>query len=69
VSSLKHGTVTLRAGFNCFKWSLSTVSLTIEYRVWDGAKIIVDKSKNNLEGLRNFFKDIGDYVEHSQLIT
>jgi FkbM family methyltransferase len=40
---------------------------TIEYRVWDGTKIIVDKSKKNLEGLRNFFKDIGDYVEHSQL--
>jgi hypothetical protein len=35
--------------------------------VWDGTKIMVDKSKNNLEGLRNFFKDIGDYVEHSQL--
>ena len=32
-------------------------------------KIIVDKSKNNLEGLRNFFKDVGDYVEHSQLST
>jgi hypothetical protein len=31
--------------------------------VWDGTKIIVDKSKKNLEGLRNFFKDI----EHSQL--
>ena len=40
---------------------------TIEYRVWDGTKIIVDKSKNNLEGLRNFFKDVDDYVEHSQL--
>jgi FkbM family methyltransferase len=40
---------------------------TIEYRVWDGRKIIVDKSKNNLEGLRNFFKDVGGYVEHSQL--
>ena len=40
---------------------------TIEYRVWDGTKIIVDKSKNNLEGLRNFFKDVHDYVEHSQL--
>jgi hypothetical protein len=25
---------------------------TIEYRVWDGTKIMVDKSKNNLEGLR-----------------
>jgi FkbM family methyltransferase len=40
---------------------------TIEYRVWDGTTIIVDKSKNNLEGLRNFFKDVDDYVEHSQL--
>jgi hypothetical protein len=42
---------------------------TIEYRVWDGTKIIVDKSKNNLEGLRNFFKDVGGYVEHSRLST
>jgi predicted acetyltransferase len=42
---------------------------TIEYRVWDGTKIIVDKSKNNLEGLRNFFKNVGGYVEHSQLST
>jgi FkbM family methyltransferase len=40
---------------------------TIEYRVWDGSQIIVEKSKNNLEGLRNFFKDVGGYVEHSQL--
>jgi hypothetical protein len=40
---------------------------TIEYRVWDGKKNIIDKSKNNLEGLRNFFKDVGGYVEHSQL--
>jgi len=32
-------------------------------------KIIVNKSKNNLEGLRNFFKDVGDYIEHSQLST
>jgi hypothetical protein len=39
----------------------------LKYPLWDGRKIIVDKSKNNLEGLRNFFKDIGDYVEHSQL--
>jgi len=29
VSSLKHGTVTLRAGFNCFKWSLSTMSFVL----------------------------------------
>jgi hypothetical protein len=28
----------------------------------NSGKIIVDKSKNNLEGLRNFFKDVGDYV-------
>ena len=35
--------------------------------MWDGSTIIVDKSKNNLEGLRNFFKDVGGYVEHSQL--
>jgi hypothetical protein len=42
---------------------------TIEYRVWDGSQIIVEKSKNNLEGLRNFFKDVGGYVEHSRLST
>jgi FkbM family methyltransferase len=40
---------------------------TIEYRVWDGKKNIIDKSKNNLEGLRNFFKNVGGYVEHSKL--
>lgn len=40
---------------------------TIEYRVWDGEKIVVDASLENLEGLRTFFKDIGGYVEHSQL--
>jgi hypothetical protein len=40
---------------------------TIEYRVWDGEKVVVDASLKNLEGLRTFFKDIGGYVEHSQL--
>jgi hypothetical protein len=35
--------------------------------VWDGEKIVVDASLENLEGLRTFFKDIGGYVEHSQL--
>lgn len=40
---------------------------TIEYRVWDGEKVVMDASLKNLEGFRTFFKDIGGYVEHSQL--
>lgn len=40
---------------------------TIEYRVWDGEKVVLDVSLKNLEGFRTFFKDIGGYVEHSQL--
>jgi hypothetical protein len=41
---------------------------TIEYRVWDGEKIVVDASLENLEGLRTFFKDIGGYVEHIYVV-
>ncbi|XP_071180839.1 uncharacterized protein [Mytilus edulis] len=40
---------------------------TIEYRVWDGHKIIKDKSIDNLSKLRHFFQEIGGYIEHSQL--
>ncbi|XP_056016274.1 uncharacterized protein LOC125673093 isoform X2 [Ostrea edulis] len=41
----------------------------IEYRVWDGEKIVVDKSKENLKALRDYFKAVGGYFEHSQLST
>ncbi|XP_061176965.1 uncharacterized protein LOC133185674 [Saccostrea echinata] len=41
----------------------------IEYRVWDGQKIAVEKSKKNLKNLRDYFKHIGGYFEHSQLST
>lgn len=40
---------------------------TIEYRVWDGKEIVYKDSMKNLVGLRNYFKEIGGYVEHSQL--
>lgn len=41
---------------------------TIEYRVIDEKqKIIANKSKQNLEILRNYFTEVGGYVEHSQL--
>jgi FkbM family methyltransferase len=53
-SGLKSGTFTVDV------WS-------IEYRVWDGEKIIVEKSKENLKALRDYFKAIGGYFEHSQL--
>lgn len=40
---------------------------TIEYRVWDGKKIIVEDSLQNLKYFRQFFQEVGGYVEHSQL--
>lgn len=40
---------------------------TIEYRVWDGQKIVLEKSMYNLSKLRRFFQEIGGYIEHSQL--
>ncbi|XP_052085912.1 uncharacterized protein LOC127723373 [Mytilus californianus] len=40
---------------------------TIEYRVWDGKKIILEKSMYNLAKLRYFFQEVGGYIEHSQL--
>jgi FkbM family methyltransferase len=39
----------------------------IEYRVWDGKQIVVNKSMENLRALRQFFKEVGGYVEHSHL--
>lgn len=41
----------------------------IEYRVWDGHKIVVGKSKENLNALRKYFNELGGYFEHSQLST
>lgn len=42
---------------------------TIEYRVWDTKKqeVVVKKSLQNLNNLRNYFKNVGGYVEHSLL--
>ncbi|XP_052104114.1 uncharacterized protein LOC127737451 [Mytilus californianus] len=40
---------------------------TIEYRVWDGKQIVLEKSMHNLAMLRNFFKEVGGYIEHSHL--
>ncbi|CAG2219488.1 unnamed protein product [Mytilus edulis] len=40
---------------------------SIEYRSWDGKKIIINKSFKKLKNLRDFFENIGGYVEHSQL--
>ena len=35
--------------------------------MFDGKKDIFDASVKNLVKLRNFFREIGGYVEHSQL--
>jgi FkbM family methyltransferase len=40
---------------------------SIEYRVWDGKKVVVEKSLENLDGLRKYFQTLGGYFEHSQL--
>lgn len=42
---------------------------SIEYRVWDGKQIVVEKSKENLIALRRYFNELGGYFEHSQLST
>ncbi|XP_052679561.1 uncharacterized protein LOC128160304 isoform X1 [Crassostrea angulata] len=41
----------------------------IEYRVWNGKQIVVEKSKENLNALRKYFNELGGYFEHSQLST
>ena len=40
---------------------------SIEYRVWDGQRVVLENSLANLNALRNYFKGIGGYKEHSQL--
>jgi hypothetical protein len=40
---------------------------TIEYRAWAGPRFDWPKGVENLANLRAFFKEIGGYVEHSQL--
>ncbi|CAG2219486.1 unnamed protein product [Mytilus edulis] len=40
---------------------------SIEYRTWDGKQNIISKSFQKLKNLRDFFENIGGYVEHSQL--
>lgn len=40
---------------------------TIEYRAWAGQKFDWPTGNENLANLRAFFKEVGGYVEHSQL--
>lgn len=40
---------------------------TIEYRVYDGKQNILDKSKVRLSQIRQYFNELGQYVEHSQI--
>jgi FkbM family methyltransferase len=40
---------------------------TIEYRVWDGQRVVMEKSLENLNALRTYFETVGGYSEHSQL--
>ena len=40
---------------------------SIEFRVYDGTRIIEKNSFENLEKLRTFFREIGGYTEHSQV--
>nr|XP_022291785.1 uncharacterized protein LOC111103075 isoform X1 [Crassostrea virginica] len=57
----------LRNGLNNGMFTVDVWS--IEYRVWDGEKIVVEKSKENLNALRKYFNELGGYFEHSQLST
>ncbi|XP_078322677.1 uncharacterized protein LOC111104747 [Crassostrea virginica] len=57
----------LRNGLNNGIFTVDVWS--IEYRVWDGQRIVVEKSKENLNVLRKYFHEIGGYFEHSQLAT
>jgi FkbM family methyltransferase len=57
---------------NSMKNELSSRKMTvdvwsIEFRVYDGTRNIEQKSLENLEKLRTFFKEIGGYTEHSQV--
>lgn len=40
---------------------------TVEYRVWNGTQTALDKSRQKLNPIRLFFKDITGYFEHSLL--
>lgn len=40
---------------------------TIEYKVYDGHRNVIELSKQNLKFLREYFQSIGGYTEHSQL--
>lgn len=57
----------MKSGLQNRKFTVDVWS--IEYRVWDGHQIVVEKSKENLNALRKYFADIGGYFEHSQLST
>ena len=61
-----------RIVLNSMKNELSSGKMTvdvwsIEFRVYDGTRNIEQKSLENLEKLRTFFKEIGRYTEHSQV--
>lgn len=40
---------------------------TVEYRVWNGTRTVLDKSRQKLNAIRLFFKDITGYFEYSLL--
>ncbi|XP_062566664.1 uncharacterized protein LOC134228979 [Saccostrea cucullata] len=50
------------------KKKVFTVDLwTIEYKVYDGQRNVIEESVKNLKFLREYFQDVGGYTEHSQL--
>lgn len=55
----------MRDGLKSHRFTVDVWS--IEYRVWDGKQIVYEKSLDNLNSLRRYFKRIGGYSEHSQL--
>lgn len=55
----------MRDGLKSHRFTVDVWS--IEYRVWDGKQVVYEKSLENLNSLRRYFKEIGGYSEHSQL--
>eukprot|EP00105_Crassostrea_gigas_P013374 XP_011429681.1 PREDICTED: uncharacterized protein LOC105329895 isoform X1 [Crassostrea gigas] len=55
----------LRDGLKSHRFTVDVWS--IEYRVWDGKQVVYEKSLDNLNSLRRYFKEIGGYSEYSQL--
>jgi hypothetical protein len=55
----------LRSGLKSRQFTVDVWS--IEYRVFDGQKVVVEKSLENLNALRQYFQTLDGYSEHSQL--